>query len=67
MTGQVSGEYQVTTYSSNGQRVCSSRLLYNGTDAVQTIRVQPKLAQGMYKVEILNPVGGMTAINVLVE
>jgi hypothetical protein len=67
MTGQAEGEYQVTTYSSNGQKVCSSKVLYNGTDATKTISLQNKLSQGLYKVEILTPGGSITTINVIVE
>jgi hypothetical protein len=67
MTGQPEGEYQLTTYSSNGQRVCSNKVQYNGADAIKKVVLQSKLPQGLYKVEIRKPGGGITAINVMVE
>jgi hypothetical protein len=67
MTGQQEGKYQVNTYSSNGQKVCSNNVAYNGTDAVKTISLHKKLSQGLYKVEIVNPVGTNTVINIIVE
>ncbi len=67
MTGQPEGEYQLTTYSSDGQRVGSNKVQYNGADAIKKVVLQSKLPQGLYKVEIRKPGGGITTINVMVE
>jgi len=67
MAGNPAGSYLVNTYSSNGQKVCSSKLLYNGNDAVSKIMLHKKLSQGLYTVEIVHPDGISTTINVIVE
>jgi Ice-binding-like len=67
MYGQPKGNYLINMYSSNGEKVMSSRIIQDGNDGVRTIALNKNLPPAFYYLEIGDPGKNRQLLKILVN
>ncbi|MET0638227.1 MAG: hypothetical protein ABWZ25_19510 [Chitinophagaceae bacterium] len=67
MYGQLKGEHTINIYSSGGVKVISRKIAHLGNDEIRSFAIDKKIRQGVYYMEIIDPVMRKTMLKIIIK
>lgn len=67
MRGQIKGKYIINLYSTKSEKIMTSSITSDGTDAVRSIYLVKKIPNGIYYLEITDPEKKRTILNLFIK